>query len=169
MTEKQQQQVSVYTNTESLCRYTWNSYNVMSIISQFLKGQYHYPINNTLIKCCQLSQQCFVISLFGCVSLSWGNWNIFELYWSVWDLVPWPRIEPRPPTFGAWNLSHWTTREVPQCCFYGLQDYMLGSAVQSPQSFSMEQFMSPCIFLGPAWSQVTYFAETHLFGFIWGL
>ena len=29
------------------------------------------------------------------------------------DLVPWPRIEPGPPALGAWSLSHWTTREVP--------------------------------------------------------
>ena len=31
----------------------------------------------------------------------------------MWDLVPWPGIEPWPPALGAWNLSHWTTREVP--------------------------------------------------------
>ena len=28
-------------------------------------------------------------------------------------LVPWPGIEPGPPAFKAWSLSHWTTREVP--------------------------------------------------------
>ena len=76
---------------------------------------------------------CFVIYLFGCFSLGWGTWDIFELYWSMRDLVPWQRIEPRPPTLGAWTLSHWT-REVPQYCFYGLQDYMLGSAAKSLQS-----------------------------------
>ena len=31
---------------------------------------------------------------------------------SLGDLVPWPRIEPRPPALGAQSLSHWTTREV---------------------------------------------------------
>ena len=31
----------------------------------------------------------------------------------MWDLVPWPEIEPGPPALGAWSLSHWTTREVP--------------------------------------------------------
>ena len=76
---------------------------------------------------------CFVIYLFGCFSLGWGTWDIFELYWSMRDLVPWQRIEPRPPTLGAWTLRHWT-REVPQYCFYGLQDYMLGSAAKSLQS-----------------------------------
>ena len=32
----------------------------------------------------------------------------------MWDLVPWPGIEPRPPALGARSLSHWTTREVPR-------------------------------------------------------
>ena len=32
----------------------------------------------------------------------------------VWDLVPWPEIEPRPPELGAQSLNHWTTREVPR-------------------------------------------------------
>ena len=31
----------------------------------------------------------------------------------MWDLLPCPGIEPWPPALGAWNLSHWTTREVP--------------------------------------------------------
>ena len=29
------------------------------------------------------------------------------------ELVPWPRMEPRPPALGSWRLSHYTTREVP--------------------------------------------------------
>ena len=32
---------------------------------------------------------------------------------SMWDLVPWPGIEPGPPASGAWSLNCWTTREVP--------------------------------------------------------
>ena len=28
----------------------------------------------------------------------------------MWDLVPWPGIEP---ALGAWSLSYWTTREIP--------------------------------------------------------
>ena len=31
----------------------------------------------------------------------------------MWDLVPWPGIEPGPPALGGWSLSHWTTRKVP--------------------------------------------------------
>ena len=33
---------------------------------------------------------------------------------SMWDLAPWPGIEPGPPALGAQSLSHWTTREVPE-------------------------------------------------------
>ena len=39
------------------------------------------------------------------------------LYWvllscSMWDLVPWPGIQPETPSLGTWSLSHWTTTEV---------------------------------------------------------
>ena len=27
-------------------------------------------------------------------------------------LLPWPEIEPTPPTVEAWSLNHWITREV---------------------------------------------------------
>ena len=33
---------------------------------------------------------------------------------SMWDLVPFLGIKPRPPALGVWSLSHWTTREVPE-------------------------------------------------------
>ena len=44
-------------------------------------------------------------------------WGIFScgmqtLTCNIWDLVPWPEIEPRPSSLGAWNFSHWTMREV---------------------------------------------------------
>ena len=32
---------------------------------------------------------------------------------SMWDLVPWPGIEPRPPALGMQSFNCWTTREVP--------------------------------------------------------
>ena len=35
----------------------------------------------------------------------------------MWDLVPWPGIEPWAPALGAWSLSHWTTRDVPEITF----------------------------------------------------
>ena len=31
----------------------------------------------------------------------------------MWDLVPWPGIEPRPPALGARSLIHCATRKVP--------------------------------------------------------
>ena len=34
------------------------------------------------------------------------------LSWGMWDLVPWPGIEPGPLALEAWSLSHWTIREV---------------------------------------------------------
>ena len=35
---------------------------------------------------------------------------MWTLSWGMWDLVPWPGIEPWPP---AQSLNLWTTREVP--------------------------------------------------------
>ena len=46
-----------------------------------------------------------------CRILSCGMWT---LNWDMRHLVRWPEIEPRHPVLGAWSLSHWTTREVPQ-------------------------------------------------------
>ena len=40
------------------------------------------------------------------------SWGMRTLSCGMWDLVPWPGIEPRHPALGAWSLSHWTTREV---------------------------------------------------------
>ena len=31
----------------------------------------------------------------------------------MWDLVPRPGMEPRPPALGVQGLTHWTTREAP--------------------------------------------------------
>ena len=39
--------------------------------------------------------------------------GIHTLSYGVWDLVPQPGIESRPPALGMQSLSHWTTREVP--------------------------------------------------------
>ena len=50
------------------------------------------------------------ISLFDCPGLSWGLW---DLRCNMWDLVPWPGIEPRFPALEAWRPSRWTVKEVP--------------------------------------------------------
>ena len=41
---------------------------------------------------------------------------LLDLSCGIWDLVPRPGIDPRPPALGtwrAWSLSHWMAREVP--------------------------------------------------------
>ena len=43
-------------------------------------------------------------------------WGIF-FSCSMWDLVPWPGIEPGPSALGTMSLSH-CTREVPGLCIY---------------------------------------------------
>ena len=46
----------------------------------------------------------------------------------MWDLVPWPRIEPRPPALGARSLSHWTTISLNKIfLFLNLFPYYLGT------------------------------------------
>ena len=56
----------------------------------------------------------FLLLLF--IWLCWvlvvAHW-IFDLYCGIWDLVPWPGIEPKLPALGVQSLSHWTTRETP--------------------------------------------------------
>ena len=53
---------------------------------------------------------------------SWVNWtNVgFFLFFGhatqhveCGILVPWPGIEPTPPALEAWNLNHWTNRDIP--------------------------------------------------------
>ena len=34
------------------------------------------------------------------------------LSYGLWDLVPWPGIEPRPQALEAWSMRPWTTRAV---------------------------------------------------------
>ena len=51
------------------------------------------------------------LHLLVCTGIS--GCDLWTISWSMWDLVPWPGTEPRPPVLGVQNLSHWTTREVP--------------------------------------------------------
>ena len=41
----------------------------------------------------------------------------------MWDLVPWPGREPRPPALEAWSLNHWAAREVASFQFLIVSDY----------------------------------------------
>ena len=38
--------------------------------------------------------------------------SIWTLSCSMWDLVPWPGMEPRAPALGPWSLSNWNSRKV---------------------------------------------------------
>ena len=51
---------------------------------------------------------------------------------SMWDLVPWPGIEPESPALGAWNLSHWTTREVPNSLIFHFHSWEFFHQVSTP-------------------------------------
>ena len=53
------------------------------------------------------------ISLFLSIWFCWllvVACGIFSCH--MWDLVPWPGMEPRPPALNTQSLSHWITREV---------------------------------------------------------
>ena len=39
-----------------------------------------------------------------------GSLVLQTLSCSIWDLVPWLGIKPRPHCLGAWSLGHWATR-----------------------------------------------------------
>ena len=47
------------------------------------------------------------------------TWSLFRhagsFNYSMWELVPWPGIEPVPPALGVQSLSCWTTRKVSPC------------------------------------------------------
>ena len=45
------------------------------------------------------------------------SYQMWALGCSIWDLVPWPGIEPGPSALEAQNLNHWTTRKVPYVYF----------------------------------------------------
>ena len=60
---------------------------------------------------CQLWHMGSAVFLAACSIFSWG---LQTLSYSMWDLGPWPGIEPGPSELGVWNLSHWTTRQVPK-------------------------------------------------------
>ena len=53
---------------------------------------------------------------------------------SMWDLVPWPGIESRPPALGVQSLSRWTTREVITMNFKRYSFSILVSSGYMPRS-----------------------------------
>ena len=61
------------------------------------------------------------------------------LSYEMWDLVPWPGIEPQPPALGVRSLSHWTTREVPDYIFLLKFHKYLQNWCYSLFSYNIEQ------------------------------
>ena len=56
-----------------------------------------------------------------------------ELSCSIRNLIPWPGIQTGPLALGAWSLSHWAIREVPEHpSFYGLPRSIHHPSLQSP-------------------------------------
>ena len=58
----------------------------------------------------------------------------------MWDLVPWPGIEPRLPALSTQSLNHWNTREVPEHYQFYLPKI---SSIKYPQPHS-HQLCSIC-------------------------
>ena len=53
----------------------------------------------------------------------------------MWDLVPWPGIEPRAPALGAQSPSHWTTKEVPEILFHWRRPSLVVQSLSHVQLF----------------------------------
>ena len=97
-----------------------------------LKGSW-WPCSDPLVKlsCC-LGSECssghalplglgfpcllFLKKYFYYCLFIWLCWVLVVACWvfscSMWNLVPWPGIEPGPSAMEAQSLSHWPTREV---------------------------------------------------------
>ena len=50
----------------------------------------------------------------------------------IWDLVLWPGIKLWPLALGAWNLSHWTTRDVPNSLIFHFHSWEFFYQVSTP-------------------------------------
>ena len=60
-----------------------------------------------------MNQCLFNVSLFAYLA-------VLGLSGGMWDLVPWPGIEPGHPALEAQNFNHWTAREVTVTMFNNL-------------------------------------------------
>ena len=45
-----------------------------------------------------------------------SNCGLSSIWLSMWDLVPWPGVEPKPHPLGVGSYSHWTTRDFVCVC-----------------------------------------------------
>ena len=58
-----------------------------------------------------LYSSIFFLSIYLAVQVVVAACRLFSC--GLWDLVPRPGTEPRPPVLAVPSLSHWTTKEVP--------------------------------------------------------
>ena len=86
-----------------------------------------YLYSSSIYRTAQFFQNIYYFDYLAVLGLNhvWGTFDlpcapegsficgIWALRYRIWDLVPWPVIQPRPPALGAWSHTHWTTREVP--------------------------------------------------------
>lgn len=78
------------------------------------------------------------------------SWSTWTLSCRMWDVVPWPGIEPRPPALGLQSLSHWTTRKILYflfqcpCLLTSVFDHLC--AVPAPVVFSPLSITFSCLF-----------------------
>ena len=80
----------------------------------FFKKTYFYSFIWLLLQTTALSTHLFPFLKKIFIFISWA---MLGLSCGMWDLVPWPGIEPGPPALGVLSLGHWTTREVPTHLF----------------------------------------------------
>ena len=123
----------------------------------------------------------YLFSFYLCIWLCQvlvATWRIFSCgLWtpSMWDLVPWPGIEPGPPALGAQSISHWTTRAVPTWVFKNTQTPSTGGTttialVFKPVrmrvgfSFGLNSLCTPCSSPGSGW-----IAPERKKGIVWAL
>ena len=67
------------------------------------------------------------IHVSGCIGSQWLHIAsvVAACGIQVFQLVPWPGIEPRPPAWGAQSLSHWATREAPSSFHFEAKSALL--------------------------------------------
>ena len=76
---------------------------------------------------CLFFKYLFIYPFLAALGLSCVTWDLYLQHLGflvaayerlvaacMWDLVPWPGIEPGPPVFGERSPTHLTTREVPE-------------------------------------------------------
>ena len=64
---------------------------------------------------------------------------------SIWDLVPWAEVKPRPPALKTRSLSNWTTREVPSLLLMFLDSQ---SGINENWYLSLLSSHSPFVLVG---------------------